>query len=217
MLLSSRLFSKFAVPLLGVNLGRRGFLTETEIANVPKIINKINSGDYFLDERMMMKIVIQRGKKTLNELYSLNDIVIGKNGIARIIRMEASINNRVMTNYAGDGLIISTPTGSTGHNLSANGPILDSKLSAMVMTSICSLSISNRSIVVGGDDKIKIKITEAPRGMEATVTADGQEVVPLKVGDVVTIEKADFRTTFIRIEDYNFFSVLKGKLGWEGE
>lgn len=217
MLRCAREFSSFKIPLLGINLGRRGFLTETEIAKVPKLIERVLNGGYYIDERMMLEVEVRRSGNKTHNICALNDIVIGKNGIARIIRLEAAINGKLMTNYAGDGLIISTPTGSTGHNLSANGPILDSKLSAMVMTAICSLSISNRSIVVGGDDRIEIRIVEAPKGMEVTLTADGQVVVPLKMGDMIAVKKASYRTQFIRLEDYNFFSVLKNKLGWEGE
>lgn len=216
MLRSARMFSHHDVPILGINLGRRGFLTEIKLEELFSVLPRLISGDYFLDQRMMLEAEVKRAGKKAAASIALNDIVIGKNGLARIIRMEAYHNNKLVTTYAVDGLVIATPTGSTGHNLSAGGPILDSSLSSVILTAICSLSISNRSTVVDGNGTIKVKISQVPRGMEATVTIDGQFIVPLEQGDEVIIRKAPHTTRFIRLNKYNFFSVLKEKLGWEG-
>ena len=216
MLRSARLFSSLGLPILGINLGRRGFLTEVGIEEALKVIPKIIAGNYYLDERMMLDVKVKRDKKTIGSSLALNDAVIGKNGIARLIRLEAWHDGNLITTYGSDGLIVSTPTGSTGHNLSAGGPILDSSLSSIILTAICSTSISNRSIVIGSKGTLMIKVVSVPKGMDGTLTLDGQTVIKLSPGDEVLITRAGSMTKFVRLKDHNFFSVLKGKLGWEG-
>lgn len=216
MLRAGRIFSKMDIPILGVNLGRRGFLTEVQINEASLALSKIAEGRYALDERIMIDCIIKRDNKTVANLEALNDIVIGKNGIARIIRLEASTDDNFLTSYAGDGLIIATPTGSTGHNLSAGGPILEPNLSVIVLTAICSLSISNRSIVVSGEKKLEIEINTVPKGIDVMLTADGQKVINLNEGDKIIIQKSKYTTKFIRLGKYNFFQVLKEKIGWGG-
>jgi len=216
MLRSARLFSLYKVPILGINLGRRGFMTEIKIDKFFKALPRLISGDYFIDPRMMLEAVVWRKGKKITSSIALNDIVIGKNGLARIIRLEAFHNGRPVSSYAVDGLIISTPTGSTGHNLSAGGPIVDPGQSCVIMTAICSLSINNRSTVVDGGGTIKVKITSVPKGMQATATIDGQSIIPLEQDDEIFIKRAPRMTKFIRLSKYDFFSVLKDKLGWAG-
>ncbi|MFA5097373.1 MAG: NAD(+)/NADH kinase [Candidatus Margulisiibacteriota bacterium] len=216
MLRSARLFSSLDLPILGINLGRRGFLTEVGIEEVLEVLPKIIAGGYFLDRRMMLDVKVKREKKTISSSLALNDAVIGKNGIARLIRLEAWHNGNLVTTYGSDGLIVSTPTGSTGHNLSAGGPILDSSLKSLILTAICSTSISNRSIVIDSKGALKIKVVSVPKGMDGTLTLDGQTVIKLGTGDEVLITRADSMTKFVRLKHRNFFSVLKGKLGWEG-
>lgn len=214
MLRCARTFSKMELPIIGINLGRRGFLTEIQVREFKKLLPKLFKNRFNIDSRMMLDIEVKRNGKTLAKTSALNDIVIGKNGIARIIRLNAFVSGRMMTSYAGDGLIISTPTGSTGHNLAANGPIIDPSLSIFVLTAICPLSISNRTVVVDGEEVLKIAVQDTPRGIEAILTADGQSTIPLIKDDEITIKKAPHNTLFIRTGKYNFFSVLKEKLGW---
>lgn len=214
MLRCARMFSQLGLPILGINLGRRGFLTEIKISEFKKSLAMLFKGKYGIDSRMMLDIEVKRGSRTIASSLALNDMVIGKNGIARIIRLNAFVGGKMMTSYAGDGLIISTPTGSTGHNLAANGPIMDPALSVFVLTAICPLSITNRPVVVDGDEVLKITVEDTPRGIEAMLTVDGQSTIPLKKNDEITVKKAANKTRFIRIGKYNFFSVLKAKLGW---
>lgn len=214
MLRCARTFSKLGLPIIGINLGRRGFLTEIQVQEFKKILPKLFKNRFHIDSRMMLDIEVKRNGKVLARTSALNDIVIGKNGIARIIRLNAFVSGKMMTSYAGDGLIISTPTGSTGHNLAANGPIIDPSLSVFVLTAICPLSISNRTVVVDGEEILRITVQDTPRGIEAILTADGQSTIPLIRGDEITIKKAPHNTLFIRTGKYNFFSVLKAKLGW---
>lgn len=214
MLRCARTFSHLDLPIFGINLGRRGFLTEIKISEFKKALAMLFKGKYGIDSRMMLNIEVKRGNRTMASSSALNDMVIGKNGIARIIRLNAFVGGKMMTSYAGDGLIISTPTGSTGHNLAANGPIIDPALSVFVLTAICPLSITNRPVVVDGDEVLKITVEDTPRGIEAMLTVDGQSTIPLKKNDEITVKKAGNKTRFIRIGKYNFFSVLKAKLGW---
>lgn len=214
MLRCARTFSKLGLPIIGINLGRRGFLTEIQVQEFKKVLPKLFKGKFQIDSRMMLDIEVKRNGKILARTSALNDIVIGKNGIARIIRLNAFVSGKMMTSYAGDGLIISTPTGSTGHNLAANGPITDPSLSVFVLTAICPLSISNRTVVVDGSEVLRITVQDTPRGIEAILTADGQSTIPLIKGDEITIKRAPHNTIFIRTGRYNFFSVLKEKLGW---
>ena len=214
MLRCARMFSHLDLPILGINLGRRGFLTEIKISEFKKALAMLFKGKYGVDSRMMLDIEVKRGNRIIASSSALNDMVIGKNGIARIIRLNAFVGGKMMTSYAGDGLIISTPTGSTGHNLAANGPIIDPVLSVFVLTAICPLSITNRPVVVDGDEVLKITVEDTPRGIEAMLTVDGQSTIPLKKGDEITVKKAPYNTRFIRTGKYNFFSVLKAKLGW---
>jgi len=214
MLRCARTFSKLGLPIIGINLGRRGFLTEIQVQEFKKVLPKLFKKRFGIDSRMMLDIEVKRNGKVLARTSALNDIVIGKNGIARIIRLDTFVSGKMMTSYAGDGLIISTPTGSTGHNLAANGPIIDPSLSVFVLTAICPLSISNRTVVVDGEEVLKITVQDTPRGIEAILTADGQSTISLKKGDEITVKKAAHDTRFIRIGKYNFFSVLKAKLGW---
>ncbi|MFA5103835.1 MAG: NAD(+)/NADH kinase [Candidatus Margulisiibacteriota bacterium] len=214
MLRCARTFSKLGLPIIGINLGRRGFLTEIQVQEFKKVLPKLFKNRFHIDSRMMLDIEVKRNGRSIAKTAALNDIVIGKNGIARIIRLDAFVSGKMMTSYAGDGLIISTPTGSTGHNLAANGPIIDPSIPVFVLTAICPLSISNRTIVVDGEEVLKITVQDTPRGIEAILTVDGQSTIPLIKDDEITVKKAPYNTEFIRIGRYNFFSVLKEKLGW---
>ncbi len=214
MLRCARTFASYEIPIIGINLGRRGFLTEIKISQFNKILNDLFKGKYKIDERMMLDVEIIRNNKTIAKLSALNDAVIGKNGIARIIRMSAYVSGKIMTSYAGDGLIIATPTGSTGHNLAANGPILDPSVSAFILTPICPLSITNKPVVISSKEKIEITIDDTPKGIEAILTVDGQSTIKLEKNDKIIIKSYEHRTKFIRMAKYNFFSVLKEKLNW---
>ncbi len=216
MLRAARMLSPFGLPILGVNLGRRGFLTEVKISHLLTALPRMSDGDFYTDERMMLEFCAKRGTKLIDAGTALNDIVIGKNGIARIIRVKAFINEKAMTVYSGDGLIVSTPTGSTGHNLSAGGPIIDSSINAFVLSAICPLSLSNRPVVIGGNEVLSLHVEEVPAGMDVLLTSDGQSVIQLKQGDDITINRSSVVTKFARLKEYDFFSALKERLGWEG-
>lgn len=217
MLRAARFSAAYDVPILGVNLGKLGFLTEIELSKVADILPKIVKGQYYLDERMMIEAQVRRKGGKIGEALALNEVVISKSGIARIVKLDTYVGKEKVTTYSADGLIISTPTGSTGHDLSAGGPILTA-VKAFIITAICPFSIANRSIVLGTHGKdgkpitIKVHIAQAPE--EIILTADGQLAIPLKVGDHILVRQSKHTTKFIRLRPYNFFEILRSKLGW---
>lgn len=202
-----------SIPILGVNLGTLGFLTEVEVSSMEESINKLMNDCYDIEERMMIEGEVIRDGKCIFKDYALNDIVIGRNGFSRIISSRICVNGELVSDYHGDGVIISTPTGSTGYNLSAGGPIVKADSKLMVITSICSHSLNSRSIVVDKDDKITIEVLESKKTQkdEAIATFDGRTGEKLKTADILEVKKADKVTRLIKIGDRGFFDVVRDK------
>ncbi len=199
------------IPILGVNLGGLGFITEITLKEIPDAINKIASGKFSLEERIMLSARVDRLGKQVFKAGALNDVVIHKSALARMIEFEARVDRRDVTTLRADGLIISTPTGSTAHSLSAGGPILYPTLGAFVVTPICPHTLTNRPIVL--PDKFILEVS-IKMGDEVYLTLDGQVGFPLKVQDTVKVRKAGYKTKFIRLSDRDYFEVLRTKLKW---
>lgn len=197
---AARLLVDKSTPILGVHLGGIGFLSEIELSELKWAVKQIKARKYQLDERARLEANVL-GKK----LIALNDLVISKSGIARVIKFELE----GIARYTADGLIFATATGSTAYNLAAGGPLLDPAAKSVIITAICPHSLSNRSLVV--DRPITFTLR---RGDEVIVTADGQEVVPIKVGQQVVVRRAKQTTRFIRLKDYNFFQRVKKTFGY---
>lgn len=208
----ARLVGKRGVPILGVNLGGLGFITEIVLNEVCKeIIDKILMEKYHFEERIMLWAEVYRGRKVISQHTALNDVVINKSALSRMIELEIYINKQYVTAFRSDGLIISTPTGSTAHSLAAGGPILYPTLETFVMTPICPHTLTNRPIVISDKFAIEVNIKN---GDDVYLTLDGQEGVPLKVQDKVQIRKADFKTRFLLLHKRNYFEILRTKLKW---
>ena len=205
----ARAVAKFSIPILGVNIGNLGFLAGVECNNFKEAIEKINAGNYNIDERAMLKCIV--GKKEDNiELNSLNDIVISKGTLSRIVKYNISVDNVFYTSFSADGMIIATPTGSTAYSLSAGGPILHPNLSLMEITAICPHTPGMRSLVVDAKSKVDVVIE---RGNESVfLTVDGQESIELDEITNVSISKSDYNCKVIRIEDYDYFDILRKKI-----
>ncbi len=208
----ARLVGKRGIPILGVNLGGLGFITEIAKDEMSRdIIDEIFSGRYRFEERIMLSAdVYSKGKKTAWHT-ALNDVVINKSALARMVDLEIHINDKYVTSFRADGLIVSTPTGSTAYSLSAGGPILYPTLESFVMTPICPHTLTNRPIVLPDTFIIEVKIKS---GKDVYLTLDGQEGVPLKEGDKVKIRKADFKTKFLLFHKRDYFRILRTKLKW---
>ena len=208
------------IPILGVNLGKLGFLSEIKLGEIDSAISKVVSGKYELDERMMIKAQLWRAKKKVAEAVALNDFVISKSGIARLIKFSISIDGEDIREHNADGIIISTPTGSTAYNISVGGPIVYPIYPLFIISAICPHSMSDRPLVISArrDLKlvdIKVIIKEMPgQGGGVLMTSDGQHAIPLKAKDEIIFREAPYKTKFIRLKKYRFFRILKEKLGW---
>ena len=212
MLSVSRLVAPKGIPILGINLGSLGFITEVNRDEIFSAVDKMLNDGCAIEERMMLTAAIHRNGKKIADYTVLNDVVINKGALARIIDLETNINSRYVTTYKADGLIISTPTGSTAYSLSAGGPILYPTLDSMVVTPICSHTLTNRPIVVPGNSKIEIIIKSLSE--DVFLTLDGQVGFSLRMDDVVEISKSPFETKLLVPIERDYFQVLRTKLKW---
>jgi NAD+ kinase len=207
----ARAVGDLGVPILGVNLGFLGFLTATTLDEMSGALRALVAGELAIDERMMLRARVIRGGQELGEHLALNDVVITKSAMSRIIDLSVSVDGRYATAYRADGLIISTPTGSTAYSLSAGGPILFPTMDAVVLTPICSHTLTNRPIVLPGADRVEVTLLA---DQEVMATVDGQVGVGLRERDTVEVRKAASRIRLVRFPQKDFFSVLRTKLKW---
>ncbi len=208
----ARLVGSYEVPILGVNLGGLGFLTEIHLEELFSVLERVIKGDYKKDEREILNATVIRKGNKMAEFTVLNDAVINKGALARIIDLETTINGEYITTFKSDGLIISTPTGSTAYNLSAGGPIVYPSLHCIIITPICSHTLTNRPIVI--PDDVVIRIVLRTEEQEVILTLDGQQGFPLGFGDVVEVKKAQFRIFLIKSPYRHYFGLLREKLKW---
>ncbi len=211
MLSGARLVEQRGIPILGVNMGGLGFLTEINFDDLPNALEQIFSGAYQLDTRLMLVVRIRRADHIIGTYTALNDVVVSKGHLARMIATTVSVNGAFMTNMQSDGLIVSTPTGSTAYSLSTNGPILDPSLEALLINPICPHTLSHRPFLSPSSVSISIKLT-SQEGALATV--DGQEGEEIFTGDIVEIHASEHRTQLIRFPGRSYFEVLRTKLRW---
>lgn len=210
----ARLVGERCVPILGVNLGSLGFLTEITEDELFPALENIIGGDYEVEERMMLSASIYRHDERITKYSALNDVVISKGSMARIIDLETTIDDNYLTLYRVDGLIISTPTGSTGYSLAAAGPIVYPSVHAMILTPICPFTLNNRPILI--PDKSKIRITLKTENVDHLLTLDGQVAFALKAGDMIEVEKARNCTNLVKSPYRDYYEVLRTKLQWSG-
>jgi len=212
MIATARMIGDQEVPVLGVNYGGLGYLAEFRIEELDSALESILSGNYRLDKRVMLSVELRRDETLVTSNRVLNDVVINKSALARIIEIEAYFKGQFVNSFRADGLIVSTPTGSTAYNLSAGGPVIFPSMNAVVITPICPFTLSNRPIVVPDDAEIELLLKTDHE--EVALTLDGQVGFSLKVEDRVKIQKS--RTTFnlIQPSNRNYFEVLRDKLRW---
>ncbi|MGD0283780.1 MAG: NAD(+)/NADH kinase [Dissulfurispiraceae bacterium] len=208
----ARLIGARGVPILGVNLGGLGFITEVNRDELFDVIDKILSGKYSLEERIMLTARVYRNNNTVADFTVLNDVVINKGALARIIELETYVDSRYVTTFRADGLIISTPTGSTAYSLAAGGPILYPTLNSIILTPICPHTLTNRPIVL--PDGVTIVVTLRAAGEDVFLTLDGQIGFPLQRDDTVEIMKASFTTRLLIPGERDYFHILRTKLKW---
>jgi NAD+ kinase len=212
MLSVSRLVAEKGVPILGINLGTMGFITEISKGEIYDAAERMLSGGCVVEERLMLDAAIYRSGKKIAEYTVLNDVVINKGALARIIDLETNINGTYVSMFKADGLIISTPTGSTAYSLAAGGPILYPTLNSIVLTPICSHTLTNRPIVL--PDDFRIEITLKTLSEDVYLTLDGQVGFSLRVDDVIAISKSEFKTRLLIPFARDYFKILRTKLKW---
>jgi len=208
----ARMIGERGLPIFGVNLGSLGFLTEITLDELYSALASCLMGDYRISERMMLSATVERDGELISENRVLNDVVINKGALARIIDLETTVNNDYLTTFKGDGVIVSTPTGSTGYSLSANGPILYPELDCFVLSPICPHTLTNRPLVVRSDAVIRVALKCINE--DVCLTLDGQVGMRLECGDVIRIAKSKQRTRLIISGSRDYFEILRTKLKW---
>lgn len=208
----ARLLREREVPILGVNLGGLGFLTATTVDELYDFLGQILQGQLQVDRRMMLHVRWRRGEQVLAERLALNDAVINKGVLARMIDLRTSVDDQELCVYKADGLIVTTPTGSTAYSLSAGGPIVHPAVEVLVLSPICPHTLTNRPIVL--PDKSVVRVSVETPEEDVVLTIDGQEAFPLTTGDQVEIRKAALRAPLVQSPQRSYFDVLRNKLRW---
>ncbi|MGE5614157.1 MAG: NAD(+)/NADH kinase [Bacillota bacterium] len=204
------------LPMLGINLGNLGFLTEVDRDNIDNAMEKIFRNEYEIEERMMLEAVIYRkGAEPLRDV-ALNDVVVARGAVSRILNIKTYINKMFVDTFPCDGLIVSSPTGSTAYSLSAGGPIVEPDMDLLLITPICPHILYSRSFVAKPDSKVKAVVDEEYR-YGAMVTLDGQEGYEIRGGDYVEVKKSSHSIKLVKINPRNFFNILRAKIYYRGE
>jgi len=211
----ARIIQHLGIPILAVNLGSFGFITEIARREWRTALEAYEAGELGVSYRIMFRAAIERNGKKIFVSHGLNDVVTNGSGLSRIVRLRLCINETHLGNFRSDGIIIATPTGSTAYSMAAGGPILDSDMDALILTPICPFTLSNRPIVISGNDVIHIEVMKEQR-TDVNLSIDGQEVVSLQEGDLITIEKSHSRALLIKSDKRNFYEVVRSKLKWSG-
>jgi NAD+ kinase len=212
MIATARMIGDAKVPVLGINYGGLGYLAEFRIEELFSALESILASDYKLDRRLMLEVELRRGPELVTHNRVLNDVVVNKAALARIIQIETHLNGQFVNSFRADGLIVSTPTGSTAYNLSAGGPIIYPSMNAVVITPICPFTLSNRPIVVPDDSLIEVRLLTEKE--EVALTLDGQVGFPMQVGDRLSIRKSVTSFNLVQPTNRNYFDVLRDKLKW---
>lgn len=199
-----------SVPLLGINLGTLGYLAEVEVNHIEEAVDQLLENSSSVEARMMLKGSIHEKEEDI----ALNDIVVTRFGELRIIHFNIYVNNELLNSYQADGVIISTPTGSTGYNLSAGGPIVEPTASMIVITPICSHALNSRSIVLSAEDEIIVEIGKGRdnRIEKAEISFDGDKTIEVHTGDRITIQKAENTIKFVKLSKISFLETLRRKM-----
>ena len=194
------------IPLIGVNIGTVGFLTETELDGLNEVAKRLKNNDYTIETRMMLKAELNS-----QTMLALNDVVVSRGGYSRLIGVNAWVGDEQVGRYIGDGLIVSTATGSTGYSLSAGGPIVCPQVDCLLLTPICAHTLQHRPVITSPERKIVISLDDTHAPM-AVVSVDGQENMELRCGDRLVVTRADCCARFIKLGPQDFFSKIRYKL-----
>jgi NAD+ kinase len=214
MIRTFRRMERKEVPLLGINLGGLGFLTEVRLDRAGEALADLLGDNLQVQKRNTLEGCCRRDGIDQEFFPALNDIVIGKGGLARVIQMEAFVDDKYLTAYMADGIIMATPTGSTAYSLSAQGPIISPETDVFLLNPICPHTLTNRPIIIDGTRSIRIKMLTTPEG--TCLTVDGQFGMPLKQGDEVIVRKGSKQLHLMTAPGMSFYGILRSKLNWGG-
>ncbi|PKL25635.1 MAG: hypothetical protein CVV47_06165 [Spirochaetae bacterium HGW-Spirochaetae-3] len=214
-LYAARAAAPFGVPILPINLGTLGFIAWVKRDEWRLRFDEAVSGSLAVSERFMLDVTVEREGRPVAAFSALNDGVVSGSGPAKIVSLSVSVNGTALGRYRSDGLIVSTPTGSTAYSLAAGGPVLDPDMDAMVFTPICPFTLSNRPLVFPGGESLELFVEPGQRE-RTMLTVDGQDFFDLAEGDRVTFRRSAFRARLFRCERNGFFQVLRAKLNWSG-
>ncbi len=213
LLIATRRVAKYSVPVLGINLGRLGFLTELNADDAFEKLEVILSKPLCISRRMMLRASLYRDNNKILEADVLNDVVVNKAILARIVDVAVYVGDRYITTYNGDGIIISTPNGSTGYALSAGGPIVYPMMEIFLVVPICPHTLTDRPLILPNLEPITIELVHEEK--DAWLTLDGQEGTQLKYGDKIVVKQSPYYAYLVRTPDKNYFDILREKLGWK--
>lgn len=213
---SARLVQGLGIPILAVNLGTFGYITEIGSEEWEEALTLILKDKEKISRRLMLRVAVMRGGARIFQSFALNEVVVSSTGLSKVIRLDLEINSTKAGTFRSDGLIVATPTGSTGYSLAAGGPVMDSEMSAMIITPICPFTLSNRPLVLGSNEVITVKVDPDQRtGLMLSV--DGQLDLDLEEGDEIVIEKSRSKALLIASNRRNYTDVIRTKLNWSGE
>ena len=212
LLSAARAFAHTTTPIVGCNLGSLGFLTEVPLSDLYATLEAWKRGDAFIDARALMHAELIRDGRLFREWFALNDVVLAKGAIARMGEFMVELDGQFVARFRADGVIVSTPTGSTAYSLAADGPILIPSMDAMVVTAICPHLLTIRPIVVPGSSEVTVSVDVVPQ--ESYLTVDGQEAVELLLGDSIRCRRSEQCVRLLRLHPNGIFNVLRSKLSW---
>ncbi|MFH2055349.1 MAG: NAD(+)/NADH kinase [bacterium] len=211
LLATARLVGATGVPILGINLGSLGFLTQVTLGEIEHSLELIVANKHRVENRMVLEAFVE-GASNVPHYFALNDVVIDRGDIARLIELDLYVNEEFISTYRADGVIISTPTGSTAYNAAVGGPILHPSMEAIVLAPMAPQSLAARPLLFGGDAKMVVKISSDHES--ALLTIDGQVSVPLVSGDTIKIARAAHATHLVTLPDHSYYEILRNKLNW---
>ena len=211
----ARLVQDLGIPILAVNLGTFGFITEISSTEWQAAIQSILDGSEKISRRLMLKVSVMRDKERVFQCQGLNEAVVTSSGVAKVVNIDLYVGKTKAGIFRSDGIIIATPTGSTGYSLAAGGPILDSEMSALIITPVCPFTLSNRPLVLGANEVITMVVDQGQR-TELMLTVDGQQYFELQEGDEIIVEKSRSKALLIASGVRNYTQVLSSKLNWSG-
>lgn len=212
MLSAARALADYAIPLIGVNRGRFGFLTDVSSESMLEAMSRILAGEFDTEQRILLSATVQRDGEVISRGHAVNDVVVNKSGLARLIELEVNIDGQFVHRQRSDGLIVATPTGTTAYSLSAGGPILHPTLDAIALVPICPHTLSNRPIAINCASKVEITLVQATD--DARVHFDGQLHMTLQLGDKVLVQRAEKTVSLLHPLGHSHYDMLREKLRW---